>query len=160
MDILGQPMIVVNSYEMACELLDKRSATFSGRPKLVMAELYVLSVNVAINVCLFYDYRAGMEWMLVLMQYGKEWRRHRRAFHQAFHSEAVVQYQPLQLQMTRRLLSRLLKSPKNIVQQLNLCVFRRSSLRSLFCKHRTFLQLFRHNSHAACFWHRNLRRER
>ncbi|KAM5534500.1 hypothetical protein V8D89_011832 [Ganoderma adspersum] len=101
MDILGQPMIVVNSYEMACELLDKRSATFSGRPELVMAEL------------------AGMEWMLVLMQYGKEWRRHRRAFHQAFHSEAVAQYQPLQLQMTRRLLSRLLKSPKNIVQQLN-----------------------------------------
>lgn len=64
-----------------------------------------------------------MEWMLVLMQYGKEWRRHRRAFHRAFHSEAVAQYQPLQLQMTRRLLSRLLKSPKNIVQQLNLWVF-------------------------------------
>ncbi|PIL24825.1 cytochrome P450 [Ganoderma sinense ZZ0214-1] len=101
MDILGQPMIVVNSYEVACELLDKRSATFSGRPQLVMAEM------------------VGMEWMLVLMQYGKEWRRHRRAFHQAFHSEAVAQYQPLQLQMIRRLLARLVESPKNVVQQLN-----------------------------------------
>ncbi|KAI1790237.1 cytochrome P450 [Ganoderma leucocontextum] len=101
MDVLGQPMIVVNSYEVASELLDKRSATFSGRPRLMMTEL------------------VGMDWLLVLMQYGKEWRRHRRAFHQSFHSDASAQYQPLQLQMTRRLLSRLLKSPKSIVQQLN-----------------------------------------
>lgn len=49
MDILGQRVIVLNSYEMACELLDKRSTTFSGRPRLVMSELCVASIIITSN---------------------------------------------------------------------------------------------------------------
>lgn len=39
---LNQDTIILNSYEDAVELLDRRSATYSSRPRLVMAnEVYV-----------------------------------------------------------------------------------------------------------------------
>ena len=37
LEILGRKIVVVNNYEMANELLDKRSAIYSDRPRLPMA---------------------------------------------------------------------------------------------------------------------------
>ena len=39
MDILGNPTVVLDSYEAAIALLEHRSATTSDRPRLVMADL-------------------------------------------------------------------------------------------------------------------------
>lgn len=33
---LGIPMLFINSYEVACDLLDKRSAIYSSRPPMIM----------------------------------------------------------------------------------------------------------------------------
>ena len=41
LDVLGQPMMVINSYDAAVTLLEAKSANTSDRPRLVMAELYV-----------------------------------------------------------------------------------------------------------------------
>ena len=41
LDVLGQPMVVLGSYKVARELLDKRSANYSDRPRSIMAQLYV-----------------------------------------------------------------------------------------------------------------------
>ena len=38
-DLFGQPMIVLNSYDAAVDLLDTRSLNTSDRPRIVMAEL-------------------------------------------------------------------------------------------------------------------------
>ena len=38
-DVLGQPLITLNSLHHSVELLDKKSANFSNRPDLVMAKL-------------------------------------------------------------------------------------------------------------------------
>ena len=40
-DLLGQPMIVLNSYDAAVDLLETRSLNTSDRPRVVMAELCV-----------------------------------------------------------------------------------------------------------------------
>ena len=64
--------------------------------------------------------RAGLSWISVLKQYGPEWREHRRALHQSFNSEAVAQYHPVQLRITRNFLRRLLTSPADMVDQLKL----------------------------------------
>ena len=43
-DILGQPMVVLGSIKAAFDLLEKKSANFSGRPVSVVMKLYVSCV--------------------------------------------------------------------------------------------------------------------
>ena len=43
--VFGQHAIALNSYELAVELLDKRSAVYSDRPVIVMGKLYVTSYD-------------------------------------------------------------------------------------------------------------------
>ena len=43
--VFGQGLLFVNSYEAAVDLLEKRGAIYSDKPKMVMAgELYVASL--------------------------------------------------------------------------------------------------------------------
>ena len=44
LNALGQSMVILGSYSVARELLEKRSANYSDRPQSVMAKLYVLRV--------------------------------------------------------------------------------------------------------------------
>ena len=39
LDLLGKPMLILNTYEAAVGLLESRSSNTSDRPGLVMAEL-------------------------------------------------------------------------------------------------------------------------
>lgn len=39
LNMLGQPLIILNSYEAAVGLLESRSANTSDRPRVVMADL-------------------------------------------------------------------------------------------------------------------------
>ena len=36
LEVLGQPLVVLNSYEACKDLLEKRSAIYSSRPRLVL----------------------------------------------------------------------------------------------------------------------------
>lgn len=40
--VLGRSIIVLDSYDTACEILDKRSRNYSDRPDSVMANLYAI----------------------------------------------------------------------------------------------------------------------
>ena len=41
-NVLGKPMVIINKLEIARELLDKRGANYSDRPRLVLlCEMYV-----------------------------------------------------------------------------------------------------------------------
>jgi len=40
-NVLGRPIIVLNSVEAAHELLDKRGANYADRPRFVLFEVYV-----------------------------------------------------------------------------------------------------------------------
>ena len=41
LDVVGRKIVVLGSYKIARELLDKRSANYSDRPTSIMAKLYV-----------------------------------------------------------------------------------------------------------------------
>ena len=44
--IFGQPLVVLNSFEAARDLLEKRGAIYSGRPRLVLfSEMWVISLE-------------------------------------------------------------------------------------------------------------------
>ena len=58
--------------------------------------------------------------MFVFMNYGQEWRQHRRAFHQQMNPDVIPRYEPIQLKTSRQLLDLLLKSPHSLVGHLKL----------------------------------------
>ncbi|KAI0334559.1 cytochrome P450 [Cubamyces sp. BRFM 1775] len=93
--VLGRSIILIGSYEAACDILEKRSAIYSDRPPSAMVEL------------------TDLDWVFVFKHYGPEWRKYRRAMHSAFTAEAITRYWPVQLQTTRELLRNLLTSPAN-----------------------------------------------
>ncbi|KAI8974507.1 cytochrome P450 [Trametes punicea] len=91
--VFSQTVILLGSYEVACELLAKRSANYSDRWQSVMINL------------------TNLDWMVVFKNYGPEWRTHRRELRNSFNSDMMTQYYPLLLEITRQMLHSLLTNP-------------------------------------------------
>lgn len=94
-NILGKSMLILNSQKSCVDLLDKRSAKYSDRPRLVMLNELM-----------------GMDFSLPLMGYSARWRAHRRMFHQYFNDRVVKDYRHTQECHAHTLLRRLLQSPE------------------------------------------------
>ncbi|KAI0714193.1 cytochrome P450 [Cerioporus squamosus] len=94
LQVLGQSVVILSSYEAACELMEKRSANYSDRPRSVMVNL------------------TNLDWIFVFKNYGPEWRRYRRALHNQFLPAMVLRYQAIQREATRNLLRNLLETPE------------------------------------------------
>ncbi|KAL0951326.1 hypothetical protein HGRIS_008031 [Hohenbuehelia grisea] len=93
--ILGQPIVVLNSKKAITELMEKRSLNYADRPALRM------------NTDL-----AGWHWNFAHMRYNEVWRKHRKTFHRDFNANAVERYYPTQMKATHDLLRNLLNSPQ------------------------------------------------
>ncbi|KAI0055995.1 cytochrome P450 [Artomyces pyxidatus] len=75
----GQSVVVLNSQRVAADLLDRRAATSSDRPHLILAsEIYTGDM------------------VMALLPYGDQWRRMRRASHEGMSAAAVKNYHPIQ----------------------------------------------------------------
>ncbi|TDL23203.1 cytochrome P450 [Rickenella mellea] len=96
--MFGQSIIIINSYEMAFDLFERRSYNYSDRPS-----------NVMVGDLVGYSFHFGF------MRYGEWWRQHRRALHQNFQLGAIHEYRPLQTEATHDLLRRLLKAPDDFM---------------------------------------------
>ena len=62
--------------------------------------------------------RLGVDVLFPVMQYGRQWREHRRAFHHSFAIDRIVRHEPVQVNAARRFLVRLLTSPENAAEHL------------------------------------------
>ncbi|KAI0628180.1 cytochrome P450 [Trametes polyzona] len=101
--LLGRSVVVIDSYDAANELLDKRARNYSDRPRSVMTALTEL------------DHIA-----FPLMPYGPEWRRHRQIFQQTLKHDAVHnRYRPHIQHITRDLLLSLLEDPKRFSRHIH-----------------------------------------
>ncbi|KAF5343220.1 hypothetical protein D9758_013396 [Tetrapyrgos nigripes] len=98
LDLLGTPLIVVNSLKAATELFEKRSSNYSDRPRFTML--------------------VGMNWNIGLMPYGDLWRACRKGFHQELNPRALVTYQPSITSATQKLLLLLLDKPDDFLKHL------------------------------------------
>ncbi|KAI0350830.1 cytochrome P450 [Trametes cingulata] len=98
LNVLGQHVLVLGSFDAASAFLENRSAISSGRSPCIMAEL-----------------TGYMPWEFGLWGYTEEWRRHRKAFHQLFHQNVIPDYRPSQIMQTRRFLRKLLDDPAKFV---------------------------------------------
>ncbi|KAF9459534.1 cytochrome P450 [Collybia nuda] len=90
--VLGRPLVVLNSVQAAVDLLDKRSANYSDRPRFLPFELM------------------GWNATMALLPYGKQLRRHRRMVQQYLASSKCLDYQPIQRREARSLLQNLLRN--------------------------------------------------
>ncbi|KAA1467135.1 cytochrome P450 [Dentipellis sp. KUC8613] len=97
MDLFGTHMIIVNSAKAAHELFEKRSAIYSDRHRRC---------------------RLKLEWVLAFTPYGQRWRDVRKEFHEHFRQAAVVQYRPVEVKATHRLLARMLQKPNDFMDHL------------------------------------------
>lgn len=102
-NVLGKPILVLNSDKACVDLLDKRSANYSDRPRMVMfAEL----------MC--------FDWEFALMPYSARWRQHRKLFHQFFNEGASQNYIPIQERSTHFLMRSLLAEPEKFLEHTRL----------------------------------------
>ncbi|PSR97714.1 hypothetical protein PHLCEN_2v4272 [Hermanssonia centrifuga] len=95
----GQPHIVINSAQVASELLEKKSSLYSDRPRMPMLNELV-----------------GFDWDFSFMPYGNEWKESRKIFTQYFRPTAAANYRPIETQKTRDLLLELLETPDDFMK--------------------------------------------
>ncbi|KAF5341606.1 hypothetical protein D9758_014087 [Tetrapyrgos nigripes] len=102
LDLLGTPLIVVNSLKAATELLDKRSSNYSDRPRMTM-------------LC---ELVGQSSWNIGFMRYGDFWRAGRKVFHQELNPRALVTYRSSITSATQKLLLLLLDKPDDFLNHL------------------------------------------
>ena len=90
----GTDWVFLNSSKAVEDLLERRSAIYSGRPVFAM-------VGDAIS----HDKRP------VLQQYGERWRKVRKLMHQLLTGKSADSYKPMQLQESQLMLWEMLNAP-------------------------------------------------
>ncbi|KAI8998876.1 cytochrome P450 [Trametes punicea] len=101
LNALGMNIVVANSMEVATELLDRRSAIYSDRPRMVMlGEL------------------SGFGTGLAFVPYNNFWKDCRKVARQEFHATPVKRFRPIEAKSTRRFLLDLQRRPERLMDNL------------------------------------------
>ena len=100
LNVAGQPVIMLNSQKVAADLLDRRAANNSGRPRLIVAsELMCDDLLLALephnercvsDVCSPMNTKQISTSNLMFIR----WRRQRRAIHEGFNRTVVNRFHP------------------------------------------------------------------
>ncbi|KAG2125389.1 cytochrome P450 [Suillus clintonianus] len=98
--LFGQDNIVINSEEIARDLLENRSQNYSDRPEIATNELF------------------GVDHTTAFMRYNSRWRLHRKIYHQSFRHDVTSNFRPMQLAKTHELLMNLLEDPSGYPKHL------------------------------------------
>ncbi|KAF5343048.1 hypothetical protein D9758_011153 [Tetrapyrgos nigripes] len=101
LNLAGQTVVVLNSHKVAGDLLDRRSAIYSDRPRFIMAG-EILSRGLLIGLC----------------GYGDLLRKLRKATHEGFNTRASEAYQPIQEKEAAVLVDSMLKDPNSWIAHL------------------------------------------
>ncbi|KAH8116443.1 cytochrome P450 [Phellopilus nigrolimitatus] len=101
-NIIGHPIIVLNSAEGARDLMDKRSANYSDRP-----------------ISILHGHMFNWRYMLSFLSYGDRFKTQRRLIQQYLSPQAVTSLRPLQIEQVRILLKNLLNCPEEFRKHIN-----------------------------------------
>ncbi|QRV84776.1 cytochrome P450 family protein [Ceratobasidium sp. AG-Ba] len=94
----GQSLVVLNSHKAAIEVLERRSALYSSRPRFVMGGELV-----------------GWNQILGLRPYGDDFHRTRRLLHDGLSIKAMQTWQPSQEREALKFVQRLLDTPEDFL---------------------------------------------
>lgn len=113
MDLAGQHVLVLGNNKVASDLLDRRAAIYSDRPRFIVA-CGMLSEGLFFTFTRYGD--MYVECFAILCEDSKigcRWRKMRRVAHEGLHKQVVVEYQPVQTHEAIELLAELVKDPDN-----------------------------------------------
>lgn len=94
-----QPVIILNSLRAAREVLEKRGAIYSDRPRFVLFSELMGWANASTH-----------------MRYGPRFRKHRRFMNSTFNQRAVQRLQALQMKETFLLLEGFMQKPESYIE--------------------------------------------
>ncbi|KAI1624196.1 cytochrome P450 [Exophiala viscosa] len=94
-DILGRPIVVLNSVEACHDLLDKRGSNYNDRPRFVLFEVMGWGIT------------------LTFLRWGKTFKLHRKLMQASFTQSACKAYRPIQEQEARQAAKHILASPED-----------------------------------------------
>ncbi|KAG8684080.1 hypothetical protein FRC08_013914 [Ceratobasidium sp. 394] len=100
--LFWRPVIVLTDRRIVNELFEKRSATFSNRPTIQMANL------------------AGWGESILFTQYNQRLRKYRKLLYQTFNPRATLDFQDLQKNEVQKLMKRLADVPGAFMQHVQL----------------------------------------
>ncbi|KAE8443942.1 hypothetical protein EG329_001252 [Mollisiaceae sp. DMI_Dod_QoI] len=92
-NVLGRPIIVINSTKVAHELLDKRGANYADRPRFVLFEVMGWGIT------------------LTFLRWGPQFKLHRKLLQQSFTPTACKSYRSIQQEEARRACRQMLSHP-------------------------------------------------
>ncbi|KAK0470333.1 cytochrome P450 [Desarmillaria tabescens] len=99
--VLGRTIVVLNSYSLAKELLDGRSAKYSDRPYLSMP-----------NLC-------GWKDTLLILGYGRVFRTQRKLFHETMGTmEKFHRFYHIEDEQSRKVIRGILSDPEHFVEHI------------------------------------------
>ncbi|KAL0578091.1 cytochrome p450 [Marasmius crinis-equi] len=100
LEALGDHIILINSFEAANDLLEKRSRIYSNRPHVHAGEI------------------SGWMFNLTFLPHTDEWRRARRTYQQNFRPDAVRAMAPMITDAIGQLTKQLLAKPQNFADHI------------------------------------------
>lgn len=121
MDIIGKKVIILNDFEDAHNLLEKKGSVYSDRARPVLLGEMLVSdhpLNQYISHCIFL-LRGGMEHLLAFVRYGDEFRLGRRYISQFFNSREYVNLYPILEDQVKILIQNLYNSPEHFSAHLD-----------------------------------------
>jgi len=99
-NILGQPVVVLNSVKAAVDLLDKRGSNYCDRPRFVLFEVM------------------GWGMTLTFLRWGPRFQMHRKLIQGSFTKPNCLQYQELQEHETHQLIGGIMKNADDWERQM------------------------------------------
>lgn len=110
MNVLGQRIAIISSVKIAFDLLEKRSAIYSDRPRLIVAGETVGFANA-----------------IPMAPYGERMRKIRRMFTKAVGTKALMEdFMPLMSQTIEEYLVDMIRKPQDFADHIRLYVLRSS----------------------------------
>ncbi|KAK7041600.1 hypothetical protein VNI00_009188 [Paramarasmius palmivorus] len=100
--LFNQNVIVLNSAKAAGDILDRRAANYSERPRTPIADYMLGGLNI------------------IFMNHGSLWRSMRRAVHEALNMRAMLRYQPIQMRVGLGFAIDLLNTPEKYLEHTHL----------------------------------------
>ncbi|KLO09739.1 cytochrome P450 [Schizopora paradoxa] len=92
----GQSIVIINSYEIAVDLLERRSLKYSDRPNSVML-----------------NELQGWDWMFANLPYGDHWKRKRNPLQRFLESSNAAHHEQILKSEVQKLMRQLIHSPRD-----------------------------------------------
>jgi hypothetical protein len=120
-EVVGKPMVLLNSAEAVNELMGNRSAIYSDRPRFPLIDLYASFPSRPQSRAACSPIGSiGQDWNLGFMPYGKAWQTRKTLVLNKYSKHAVQAYRPAAENANAFFLAKVLEDPEHLADHLRL----------------------------------------